>query len=93
VAETAILYQFAKQAVGEQNASLLQAPKGHGTRILYYNKGVMNQILDWIDSPVKAPDLSVSTDTLGGLEGSDPSAVPSTGTSSGSDEPDPSLAD
>ncbi|MBI5597891.1 MAG: alpha/beta fold hydrolase [Elusimicrobia bacterium] len=93
VAETAILYQFAKQAVGEQNAALLQAPKGHGTRILYYNKGVMDQVLDWIDSPVKAPDLSVSTDTLGGIEGSDPSAVPSTGTPSGSDEPDPSLAD
>lgn len=90
VAETAILYQFAKQSVGEQNATLIQAPRGHGTRVLYYNKGVMDQILEWIDTPVKAPDLSVSTDTAGGL---DPSAPPTAGSEAGAEESDPALAD
>lgn len=90
VAETAILFQFAKQAVGEQNATLIQAPKGHGTRVLYYNKGVMDQILDWIDTPVKAPDLAVSTSAV---EGSDPSLPPPDGAPPGSDDADPAMAD
>lgn len=64
--ETPILYEFAKRSAGELNVTLLNAERGHGTRMLYYSRGIIPQILDWIDDPVKAPDIGVSSDTLSG---------------------------
>jgi len=64
--ETPILYEFAKRAAGELNTTLLNAERGHGTRMLYYSRGIIPQILEWVDDPVKAPDIGVSSDTLSG---------------------------
>ncbi|MBI3296538.1 MAG: alpha/beta fold hydrolase [Elusimicrobia bacterium] len=90
VAEAAILFQFARQNAGEQNASLIQTARGHGTRMLYYNKGLMDQVLDWIDTPVKVPDVTTSTETFVGDGAAPDPAVSPDGTSL---DPDPSLAD
>lgn len=66
--ETPILYEFAKRSAGEENATILQAERGHGTRMLYYSRGLIPQILEWIDEPMKAPDIGVSSDALSGEE-------------------------
>jgi len=64
-AEAPILFEFAKRAVGPENVQLIRVPKGHGTRMLYYNKGLIDQVLDWMENPIQPPDLTteVSTDT------------------------------
>lgn len=87
-AETSIMAQFARQAAGEQNVTILRAERGHGTRMLVFNKGLMDSILEWVDTPVKAPELDISSDTLSGIQ-------PSTAPADGQDpvEQDPSLGD
>ena len=62
--ETPILFEFAKRSAGEENATILNAERGHGTRMLYYSRGLIPQILEWIDEPVKAPDLGDPADDL-----------------------------
>lgn len=90
-AETSIMAQFARQAAGPENVTVITAARGHGTRMLVYNKGLMDQILDWVDTPVKAPELSESTDTLSGVSGS---TVPEAGAPpSDPVEEDPALGD
>lgn len=71
-AETSIMAQFARQSAGEENVTVIHADRGHGTRMLVYNKGLIDSILEWVDTPVKAPELSTSTDTLTGLDGALP---------------------
>jgi pimeloyl-ACP methyl ester carboxylesterase len=66
--ETPILYEFAKRSAGDLNTTMLNAERGHGTRMLYYSRGIIPQILDWIDDPVKAPDIGVSSDTFSGID-------------------------
>lgn len=70
IIEMLILYEVAKRSSGEEYSSLIQVDKGAGTRVLYYNKGVVAQILDWIDDPIVEPldDLEISTDTASGFE-------------------------
>ncbi len=65
--ETPILYAFAKMAVGEGKATLLVAPKEHGTKML--RGPVISEVLDWIRNPVKA-DVSVSTPPIADVEAS-----------------------
>ena len=66
--ETPILYEFAKRSAGEDNATILSAERGHGTRMLYYSRGLIPQILEWIDEPMKAPDIGEPSDTFPGVE-------------------------
>lgn len=88
VAEAAIMFQFARQSVGDENATMIQTTRGHGTLMLYYNKGLADKILDWIDTPVKAPTVEASTGTTSGANGAAPDpALGDPGLS------DPSLAD
>lgn len=90
-AETAIMGQFARQAAGEMNVTVLTAARGHGTRMLIFNKGLMDSILEWVDTPVKAPELDVSSDTLSGIEAS---TAPADGQApSGDPGDDPALND
>ena len=79
--------QFARQAAGDQNVTVLRAARGHGTRMLVFNKGLMDSILEWVDTPVKAPELDISSDTLSGIDGSTTTASPDPV------EQDPSLGD
>jgi dienelactone hydrolase len=65
--ETPILFEFAKRAAGPENARLIRVAKGHGTRMLYYNKGVTDQIVEWIEDPVVPPEIDVSSAGLDGL--------------------------
>ncbi|MFH1725658.1 MAG: alpha/beta fold hydrolase [Elusimicrobiota bacterium] len=63
--ETPILFEFAKRSVGEENATLMRVPRGHGTRMLYYSrKTLVPDILEWIDNPITVLEPDVSTDTL-----------------------------
>ncbi len=66
-AETPILFEFAKRSAGEDNATILNAERGHGTRMLYYSRGIIPQILDWIDEPVRAPDLKDTEEAFEGI--------------------------
>ncbi|HBL16596.1 MAG: hypothetical protein A2X36_15945 [Elusimicrobia bacterium GWA2_69_24] len=62
--ESRILFSFAKISAGEENAALIRAARGHGTRLFYYNKGLIPKILDWIDSPTALLEPTASTDTV-----------------------------
>ncbi|MDE2510771.1 MAG: alpha/beta fold hydrolase [Elusimicrobia bacterium] len=65
--ETPLLYAFAKNSVGERNATLIVVPQERGTRLLRANKGLTEQILAWIANPVAPPPPpAASTDTVAG---------------------------
>jgi pimeloyl-ACP methyl ester carboxylesterase len=70
-AEAPILFEFAKRAVGPENVQLVRVPRGHGTRMLYYNKGLIDQVLDWMENPIQPPDLTTELST-----GTAPAATP-----------------
>jgi len=75
--ETQILHAFARKSAGDENVTLIKTGRSHGTRMLYYNKGLTGQILDWIDNPIQLPELEVSTETFGGEGAAEPdSPVP-----------------
>ena len=62
-----LLYNFAKQSVGEEKATLLESPKGHGAKMFAADKELAGQILGWIEDPVAfalRERVPVSTDTL-----------------------------
>lgn len=67
--ETAILFEFAKLSVGAENATLIRVPKGHGTRMLFYDKSLAGQLVGWLEEPSDIPDpgLDASTGPAGGL--------------------------
>ena len=68
-AETTILAQFARNSAGPDNVTLLRVPHRHGT-LLLHNKDTVENILAWIDNPVKSPGLE--SPALGSTEpGSD----------------------
>jgi pimeloyl-ACP methyl ester carboxylesterase len=62
--ETPILFEFAKRAAGTENARLIRVEKGHGTRMLYYNKGITDQIVEWIEDPVVPQEIDISSGTF-----------------------------
>ncbi len=97
-AETAILYQFARQADGDQNVTLIRAAKGHGTRMLVFSKGLVDELLDWVDNPVKAPELEPGATNQPALDGQTPlppaGALLDESTSTGTPrDQDPAFAD
>ncbi|MBI5244685.1 MAG: alpha/beta fold hydrolase [Elusimicrobia bacterium] len=49
--EARLLYNIAKQSVGEERATLLESPRGHGTKIFGSDKELAVQILDWLEDP------------------------------------------
>ncbi len=69
--ETPILFEFAKRAAGPENATLVRVEKGHGTRMLYYNKGITDRIVEWIEDPVVPPEIDISSGTGDGFEWED----------------------
>ncbi|MDE2291216.1 MAG: alpha/beta fold hydrolase [Elusimicrobia bacterium] len=71
LAETSILYQFSRQVDGDQNATFIQVPRGHGTRMLAYDRGLIDKILDWMEDPTPLPAESTAP-----VEGLQPSATP-----------------
>lgn len=52
-AETPILHALAKRSAGESNASLFWTERGHGTAMLYYNKDLVDRIVEWIANPIR----------------------------------------
>jgi predicted alpha/beta hydrolase len=65
--EARLLYNFAKQSVGEEKATLLESPKGHGAKMFAADKELAGQILEWVEDPVAfalKEQVPVSTDTL-----------------------------
>lgn len=52
---TPILHEFARHAAGERNATVITAAQERGTRML--RGPLIEQLLDWIDSPVKPEPL------------------------------------
>lgn len=64
MAETPILYQFAKNAAGPENAILLNVEREHGARMLLVNKGLITKVVEWMESPQQFIEmLLLSTDT------------------------------
>lgn len=57
---TPILYEFARRAAGERNATVMVAPKRHGHQLMA--SSVATQVLEWIAEPVK-PEVSVDGST------------------------------
>ena len=65
--EARLLYNFAKQSVGDERAMLLESPKGHGAKIFGADKELAEQILEWIEDPAAfalSEQVQNSTDTL-----------------------------
>lgn len=57
-----VLYEFAKRAAGERDATLISVPNVHGVK-LAANGGVIKQIIDWLILPVKPEAPAVSSGT------------------------------
>jgi pimeloyl-ACP methyl ester carboxylesterase len=64
--ETPLLYEFAKLSAGPTHAALIVVAEERGTRMLRANKGLIQQIVDWIGNPVP-PAPAVSTATASGV--------------------------
>jgi alpha-beta hydrolase superfamily lysophospholipase len=64
--ETPLLFAFAKNAVGEANATLLVVPDERGTRMFLKNKDLSARVLSWIADPHALQVPAVSTDTAAG---------------------------
>lgn len=60
--ETPLLFAFAKNAVGEKNATLVVVPEERGTRMFPKNKDLAGKILAWIADPhaLEAPAVSTA---------------------------------
>lgn len=69
--ETAILYNFARISAGPDNVVKLDVEREHGAKMTTVNKGLITQILDWVENPVKPPELpEASSGTVpGGPDG------------------------
>jgi alpha-beta hydrolase superfamily lysophospholipase len=64
--ETPLMYAFAKNAVGERNATLIVVPDERGTRMLHKNKGLTERVLAWLADPHPSA-VVVSTEAAGGV--------------------------
>lgn len=65
--ETPLLYAFAKNSVGERNATLMVVPQERGTRLFRANKGLAEQVIAWIANPVAPEPPAVSTEAAAGV--------------------------
>jgi len=76
-AEIPIIFQFARLGAGAENVYLLRVPRGHGTRMLYYNRGVMDRILDWAEDPTQSDfETSISSAPSAGAAAGVPATAP-----------------
>lgn len=73
--ETPLLYAFAKNAVGERNATLVVVPEERGTRMLTKNKDLVARVLTWMADPHAQEVPAVSTATTPDSESLDPEPV------------------
>jgi alpha-beta hydrolase superfamily lysophospholipase len=81
--ETPLLYAFAKNSVGERNATLIVVPQERGIRLFKANKDLTERVLAWIADPIAPPAPVVSTDTVSG------STAAPTAASDDADQADP----
>lgn len=61
--ETPLIYQFAKMAAGERNATLLVVPQERGTRLFRAQRDLAGRVIAWLDDPVRPEEPAVSTMT------------------------------
>ncbi|MFI5348126.1 MAG: alpha/beta hydrolase [Elusimicrobiota bacterium] len=80
--ETPLLYAFAKNAVGDNNTTLIVVPDERGTRMLRKNKDLTARILAWLADPHPAT-VAVSTSAVPGV------AADTAPATSGSSEEEP----
>lgn len=60
--ETPLIYQFAKMAAGERNATLLVVPQERGTRLFRAQRDLAGRVIAWLENPVRPEELpAVST--------------------------------
>jgi len=68
--EAGYVYQMAKKTAGEQNVTLLNVPHERGTKMLSRNRGLVDQIVGWIEHPIGhiggVSVMGASTDTAPG---------------------------
>ena len=64
--ETPLLYAFAKNAVGENNTTLIVVAEERGTRLLRKNKGLTERVLAWLADPHPS-SVAVSTEAVPGV--------------------------
>lgn len=94
--DTPLLYAFAKNSVGERDATLIVVPQERGIRMLRANKGLTERIVDWIANPVQPepPAVStaaapgVSTGAASGVSPDTATAAPAEGAPDPADSPD-----
>ena len=72
--DTPLLYAFAKNSVGERNATLIVVPQERGTRLLRANKGLTDRIVAWIADP-HPPAIDVSSGAVPGVSAGTEAAV------------------
>lgn len=82
--ETPLLFAFAKNAVGEKNATLLVVPEERGTRLFAKNKDLAGRVIAWIADPHALEAPAVSTAAVSGSTGTmvmpaDADAAPDSG--------------
>lgn len=49
--EARILFNFAKQSAGEDQAFLMETPRAHGTKMFAFDRELAGRILDWVADP------------------------------------------
>jgi alpha-beta hydrolase superfamily lysophospholipase len=92
--ETPLLYAFAKNAVGERNATLIVEPLERGTRLFRANKDLAARVLAWIADPVQpVPPPAASTAAAAGVSADTATAVPVSDPDADVLEPEPQPAD
>lgn len=61
--ETPLIYQFAKMAAGERNATLIVVPQERGTRLFRAQRNLAQRVVYWLDDPVRPEEPpAASTD-------------------------------
>jgi alpha-beta hydrolase superfamily lysophospholipase len=91
--ETPLLYAFAKNSVGERNATLIVVPQERGIRLFRANKDLADRVVAWIADPVAPEPAAVSTAAAPGVSTS-AAAVPADAGAApdAADEPDAEAA-
>jgi hypothetical protein len=91
--ETPLLYAFAKNSVGERNATLIVVPDERGTRMLAKNKDLTDRVLAWIADPIQPETPAVSTSAPAGVSADTAAPAGASGEAPDADaQPDPETA-
>ncbi|MBI3289750.1 MAG: alpha/beta fold hydrolase [Elusimicrobia bacterium] len=64
--EAPIMYSFAKGAVGDSYATLIEVPQERGTRMFQARRALIGEVIDWLGDPIRSepePLESLSTGT------------------------------